>query len=96
MLILVNYALCPTCGGVLKVPEVLSWNSIGAVRWSDGYAAGPFMLADLGLGTCPHCSSFVWQQELTMDSSLGPNVFAPRSSPRVRMEPEGHAEPNRQ
>lgn len=58
---------CPQCKGLIRIFSLLSGNSFGGVRWTDGKEFLP-MLPTAGMSPlckCPHCSALVWDSELT-------------------------------
>lgn len=56
--------MCPVCGCYFKSRMVLSYNTIGAIRYSDGFKEGYMMPAIKYAVKCPKCNTFVLVKDL--------------------------------
>ena len=50
--------LCPHCGGEKEIMSLMSGNSIGAERWSDGKLIAPMLRKPSPVQKCPHCGNY--------------------------------------
>lgn len=51
---------CSRCGGTFGEATIVSGNTFGAVRWTDGKLEAPMLPEGPLLGRCPHCRALVW------------------------------------
>ena len=58
-----SYLGCPKCSEIMRARTLISGNSGGATRWSDGKTAYPMLWAPNPLAICPHCRRFFWRHE---------------------------------
>ena len=55
---------CSSCQGHISHTPLASGNTFGARYWTDGWRDAPMLPEDPWLVKCPHCSAFIWIDEL--------------------------------
>lgn len=54
---------CPKCKGLLRVFTLISGNTIGARRWTDGKMIAPMLPTPPAITRCPYCGHYYWISE---------------------------------
>lgn len=81
-----NIIECPTCRGLAQVFTLLSGNTFGAVRWTDGYLFAPSLPTPPPITRCPHCQTFFWTADAAVIGQINrilPVGYAIVPEPRI-------------
>jgi hypothetical protein len=54
---------CGACAQPFRVRTLLSGNTFGATRWSDGFMYAPMLPPTAWFGPCPHCHALIWLED---------------------------------
>lgn len=58
-----NIIECPHCRGLAKISIIVSGNTFGAVRWTDGKMEAPMLPDQTKLTKCNNCDKFYWLED---------------------------------
>jgi hypothetical protein len=61
---------CPHCGNILRNDSLLSGNTFGAKRYSDGRIIAPMLSENPDLTKCKQCHTFFWLSKLIEIGSI--------------------------
>ncbi len=51
---------CPKCKGLARVFTLISGNTFGARRWTDGKMIAPMLPSPPAITKCQHCGHYYW------------------------------------
>jgi hypothetical protein len=55
---------CSACSNLIGEATTCSWNTLGAIYWTDGKLEAPNLPDEPWLARCPHCHAMLWFDEL--------------------------------